>query len=245
MASYKGWMYLLLQSHLEFQVITPRTLSQFTGDLIILPDVKCVNEDELDWIRKFISSGKSMIVTAETGAFDESRRIREDNPVRRILEISNKGQEVKTNRILYYPQCPGKTYFSMERIEFNRAAFRGTIQEERFEGIRKNVQREIMNTLGYSPQVSVIASPFVSTQIARVGDKTHLFFANFKGLKGRQRAEQIPEKDVILSLKAESMTRILFLPFLGEVQEIPGDWKDGLLTCILPEIRKGAVVWFE
>ena len=46
--SYRGIMMLLLQSHLEFQIVTPRTLSEFHGDMLILPDARCLGKEEVD-----------------------------------------------------------------------------------------------------------------------------------------------------------------------------------------------------
>ena len=40
-------MYLLLQAHLEFQVVTPRTLKDYKGEILILPDVKCISDEEI------------------------------------------------------------------------------------------------------------------------------------------------------------------------------------------------------
>lgn len=245
MASYKGWMYLLLQSHLEFQIVTPRTLSGFNGDFMIFADVKCMNNEELGWIEAYISSGKTLIITAESGDYDDSRRIREENPLYTLLNIPDSNQEMKLRKLLFLPECPGKLYNEVVRSEFNKAASRGFLQDEHFEKIRRVVEDDILHILQFSPYVRIDASPFISTQIADLNGKTHLFFANFKGLKRRERAQQIPEKNVTLSLKAGSDTRIWFLPFLGEVQEIRGDWKEEMLTCVLPDIERGAVVWFE
>ncbi|MFC1502056.1 hypothetical protein ACFL6A_01425 [bacterium] len=244
-ASYKGWMYLLLQSHLEFQIVTPRTLMQFSGDLMIFPDVRCLDNEELDWIKQYYASGKSLIVTAESGASDESRKARKENPMHTLLNITEPNQAMKLRTLLYLPQCPGKLYFQSTRKAFNKAAIRGSVRGEKFDKIRRVVNDDIQQILQFSPYIRIEASPFVSTQIADVGGNTHLFFANFKGLKRREKAQQIPEDNVMLSLKTGSDTCVWFLPFLGEIQEIQGDWKEGTLTCVLPDIAKGAVVWFE
>ena len=162
-----------------------------------------------------------------------------------LLNIAEPGQAMKLSTLFYLPQCPGKLYFQATRKAFNKAAIRGSVQGEKFDMIRRAVNDDILNILQFSPAIQIEASPFVSTQTTRVNGHTHVFFANFTGLKGRKRAQQIPEKGVTISLKTGSDTRIRFLPFLGEIQEIQGDWKEGTLTCVLPDIEKGAVVWFE
>lgn len=245
MASYKGWMFILLQSHLEFQIVTPRTLSKFDGDLIILPDVKCMNEDEIDWLKNYTASGKSVILTGETGLFDAARNRLSTNPTHYILNIPNSDQDIHSKTLFYYSKCPGKTHLNLIRHEFNQAAWRGSVKKEDFEKFGRSIKKQIVNTLGYTSSVSITASPFLSTQICSVNEKVHVFLANFKGLKGRENAVQFPEQKVMLQLKTSADTRIRFLPFLGEVKDIPGEWEDGVLTCVLPDINKGAVVWFE
>src|SRR6266542_3829518 len=46
--SYRGIMMLLLTSHLEFQVVTPRDVRHFAGDPLILPNAKCLSNAEVD-----------------------------------------------------------------------------------------------------------------------------------------------------------------------------------------------------
>src|SRR5271169_5040309 len=45
-ASYRGILILLMQKHLEFQIVTPRTLAAFQGSSLILPDVRIISESE-------------------------------------------------------------------------------------------------------------------------------------------------------------------------------------------------------
>jgi hypothetical protein len=35
---------LLLQAHVQFQIVTPRTLSAFTSNTLVLPDVRVLND---------------------------------------------------------------------------------------------------------------------------------------------------------------------------------------------------------
>ena len=87
--SYRGMMLLLLQSHLEFQVVTPRNLGTFSGDLLILPDVKCLSPAELASLRSLVTSGKVLMLTGETGKFDELRRVQPKNPLHLLLRITD------------------------------------------------------------------------------------------------------------------------------------------------------------
>ena len=93
--------------------------------------------------------------------------------------------------------------------------------------------------------MEVVASPFVSTQIAKVDGKVSVFLANFKGLKSKEVARQTPEQGVKVTFSANGPGAIAFLPFLGTLQELHGTFSRGKLACELPAIEKGAVVWLE
>ena len=126
--SYEGWMYMLLQSHLEFQVVTPRTLNGFRGEILILPDVKCVSEEEINQLNKIVNSGCSLIITGGTGSYDYSRQKRINNPIWEMtgIDISAK-QRIRNGKLsaLFYPQCPGKKYSELLGSEFNKSAQNG------------------------------------------------------------------------------------------------------------------------
>jgi hypothetical protein len=72
-----------------------------------------------------------------------------------------------------------------------------------------------------------------------------VFFANFKGLKSKVTARQIPEQNVRIAFAAKGPADVYFLPFLGETQKVKASYKDGKLSCELPPIEKGALVWME
>src|SRR3989475_1731172 len=60
--SFRGIMILLLQSHLEYQVVTPRTLQAFRGKTLVLPDVRILNDDERAWLRSYVADGNRLLI---------------------------------------------------------------------------------------------------------------------------------------------------------------------------------------
>jgi hypothetical protein len=88
-SSYRGILILLLQKHLEFQIVTPRTLAEFRGDTLILPDVRAMSEEERAWLGKYVGSHKTLIVTGE----DDTQL----GAVAGVVRFSN---------------CPGKDYYA-------------------------------------------------------------------------------------------------------------------------------------
>ena len=96
--SYRGVLIFLMQKHLEFQVVTPRTLSAFRGDTLVLPDVHVFSVQENEGIDAFVKSGKRLIVTGDQNA----TLGRSDANIRR------------------FPSCPGEAY--TEALERSFAA---------------------------------------------------------------------------------------------------------------------------
>ena len=61
--SYRGLLVMLLQSHREFQVVTPKTLAEFHGQVLVLPNVTVLSESEKQSIKQFTGSGGSLVIT--------------------------------------------------------------------------------------------------------------------------------------------------------------------------------------
>ncbi|MGC2819642.1 MAG: hypothetical protein WA198_08150 [Candidatus Sulfotelmatobacter sp.] len=96
--SYRGILVLLMQSHREFQIVTPRTLHEFHGEALVLPDVRILNSDEQTWLKQYAAGGKKLVITG-------------NNP----LEGGNQGGVTR------FPDCPGKAYITSLEAGFDQA----------------------------------------------------------------------------------------------------------------------------
>jgi hypothetical protein len=88
-ASYRGILILLMQKHLEFQIVTPRTLTEFRGHALILPDVRVMSDEERDWVRRYVDEGKTLVITGEDAT-----------------QLGNAANVVRLGK------CPGKDYYT-------------------------------------------------------------------------------------------------------------------------------------
>jgi endo-alpha-1,4-polygalactosaminidase (GH114 family) len=61
--SYRGLLVMLLQSHREFEVVTPKTIAEFHGQVLVLPNVTVPSEAEKQSIKQFAESGGRLVVT--------------------------------------------------------------------------------------------------------------------------------------------------------------------------------------
>jgi len=207
--SYRGILILLMQKHLEFQIVTPRTLSDFKGKTLVLPDVRILGNDEKEWLQEFVTAGKRLVVTGTDAT-----------------------EFPGSPRITRWRDCPGKAY---------NAAL-----EKDFESASPDSQREFFSALQGGDAVRIQAPAKIATSIARTSDgHINCFFANFAGLKGGVNPVQTPQNGLEVSLRSNPDGKGYFLPFLGQVQQLPGKRSGDSLTFALPTITKGAVFWYE
>jgi len=87
--SYRGVLILLMRKHLEFQIVTPRTLEAFRGQTLILPDVRMMNTSEKAWVRKYVDGGKTLVITGEDAT-----------------------QLGTAANVVRFGKCPGKDYYA-------------------------------------------------------------------------------------------------------------------------------------
>ena len=222
--SYRGIMMLLMQSHEEFQIVTPRTLKEFRGDVLILPDVRCLDDQEVSLLKSYAGAGKTLMATGETGKYDGTGAERATNAL----------QGMTGKNYLNRPNCPGKAYYAQLRKDFSESA--------ELAAMRKAFVADLK---AFKPAVEITASPFVSTQIAKVDGKVHVFLANFKGLRSREVATQTSVENVKIAFTAKGPGTIMFLPFLGQPEKLHAEFHHGKVSCELPAVEKGAVVWLE
>jgi hypothetical protein len=203
--SYQGVMILLMQKHLEYEVVTPRTLASFAGSALVLPDVRTLDDVERKSLETFVARGGKLVVTgAEPTGFSETG-------------------------VKRFANCPGKEYIAA--------------LEKDFGATNPDSQKEFLASVSHEAPVAVEVSPWVATEITEVDGKTHVFFANFKGLRGGENPVQTTEAGAKVTVRLGK--RAYFLPFLGDKQELKGERRDGKIVFSLPEIQKGAVVWVE
>ena len=97
-ASYRGILTLLMQKHLEFQVVTPRTLDEFRGQTLVLPDVRELSEREKSWLKVFATHGRLVVTGTDATGLGESQNV------------------------VRFPACPGEAYNAAMEKDFEHAS---------------------------------------------------------------------------------------------------------------------------
>jgi hypothetical protein len=91
--SYRGVLLLLLQNHIQFQVVTPRSLGQFRGKVLVLPSVRVASNEEVAGLRRYASQGGKVVVTGtadkQLDSLNEATRL-PDSPEVKYLSRAEK-----------------------------------------------------------------------------------------------------------------------------------------------------------
>jgi hypothetical protein len=96
--SYRGILLLLLQHHIQFKIVTPRTVSSFHGKLLVLPDVRVLSEVESKSIHRFYRGGGKLVITG--------------NPDPKLKDLS---------KASLYPDAPERAYLKSAEKDFDHA----------------------------------------------------------------------------------------------------------------------------
>jgi hypothetical protein len=116
--SYQGILILLMQRHLSYEVVTPRTIAKFNGNALILPDVRLLDQTERNSLRTFAKSGGKLVITGTDAT----------------------GLRQRTNSAPI-ANCPGKAY--LQALESNFAGTSTSSQAAFLESLLANAEMSI------------------------------------------------------------------------------------------------------
>ena len=77
----------LIQSRIPFHLIFDEPLPDLSGlKVLILPDSECLSDDQIEKIRSFVEGGGGLVVTGESGLYDEWRRLRVEPGLKGLVD---------------------------------------------------------------------------------------------------------------------------------------------------------------
>ncbi|MFA5971418.1 MAG: hypothetical protein WC780_03615 [Lentimicrobiaceae bacterium] len=233
--AYLGMMNLLLREHIEFEIVTPRTLGTANCKILIFPDVKCTSDIEFAQLQSWLKKGNTLISTGETAKYNDKREVSINQA--RMQELSG----VYPNAV-HIEGKPESAFYRFLKENFNASVHKGNYPAYENIGISQLLD-QVKKAKGYSPSIKIENADVCVTQIAAVDTKPTIFLANFSGLKGKVNANPFPDKDILVTFyNVKQKAHAVFIPFMGKPQNIKGEWKNGNFKVILPPISRGAIV---
>jgi hypothetical protein len=236
--AYMGIFNLLLQEHIEFEIVTPRTLNTAKSKILILPDVKCLSDTEYSQLEMLLDKGISLITTGETGVYNEKREISLNKS--RIQNLPD-----KYPNFIMIPGTPERMYYQFLKENFNPSVYKGQYPVCENKELAKLLGK-IRNNCEYSPQVLIENADVCVAQVASVDNKPTIFLSNFSGLKGSENANPFSDKEISLVFtNAKKNSKVEFIPFLGKPVDLKGKWVEGKFRVMLPDIERGAIIQLQ
>lgn len=129
--SFRGVMMLLMQKHWAFQVVTPRTLKDFRGSTLVLPDVRVLSDDEANLLKRFVEQGGNLVATGKQS-----------------LPALDK-------RVVRFSECPGKAYVEALTRDFENTK-PGPAQQPFFEALRYSPQVEVQASPSVATSIATV-----------------------------------------------------------------------------------------
>ena len=155
--SYQGILILLMQKHLPYAVVTPRTLANFSGSALVLPDVRVLDDRERQAVADFAKLGSKLVITGTdaTGLGDQKNVVR-------------------------FRDCPGKAY--THSLESNFADTAPSSQTAFLENLPANDEISIEGSSAVATQVAQVDGKlhvyFANFQGLRGGENARQTFAD-------------------------------------------------------------------
>ncbi|HOW29942.1 MAG TPA: hypothetical protein PLP88_00105 [Bacteroidales bacterium] len=236
--SYQGMISLLLNQHIEFEIVTPRTLEKAKSRILLLPDVRCLDDKEVLHLTNWVNTGKTIIVTGETGQYT-LKRVKKD----KASQLA--GLFEGNPRANFISGTPEKSYFrSLKKCPADSVfnpGFKGNIPGE-----IDNLLNAIVLDKNYRAAVTLENAAGCITQSCLVNGKPVLFIANFTGLRSRENAVPLAIKDMKVTFhNVNGKHKAIFTPFCGTPIELQTKSGKGKLCVVIPEITRGGFLQIE
>ncbi len=206
--AYRGVLLMLLQNHVQFRIVTPRTLAHFRGKVLVLPDVRALNDEEIAGMVAFSGHGGRLVLTGHA-----------DPRLHLIADAAR------------FPENPQLAYLENAQKDFSASDPASA--------------PDFLKAIRTTTDVQVAASKDVVAHEARIGGRTYLFLANFSGLVADQKETPEPQHDIRISAAQSLGGTMHLLPFMGTETVLHGRPAGNGYTFTIPELDRGAVVWFQ
>lgn len=240
--SYRGVINLLIHSHLQFQIVTPRTLKKFSSEVLILPDAKSLSDEEINSLKTLAEQEVKFIITGETGKYDENRKIRSKNALEEIFEWKGNEEKLISENFLFLNECPGKKYSKMLQSDFNQYFYESKDLKE-IKDVSDGFLSDLFKFASYSPKIKINAPVDIISTTNVTNDNLLIYLISIKGICESSNSEERSVKEIKISYnKTLGSENVTMLPFLGEEKKLEVTNNNGELSFIVPEINSGIVV---
>lgn len=231
-SSYRGILNLLIHAHIPFQIVTSRTLDKLNPKILIMPDVRCLSDDELSSIQKLKDNGTKFVLTGEYGKYDSEKNNRSKNG----LEKEN------VDKVLFLNDCPGKDYTTLIERDLNNY-FKSNDSLTYVNELRKDILSDLITYSSYKSRVQVEAPVDLICRTNLTDDNIYIYLTNVRALCEACEVTNKNLSNIKITIDASlGIKDVYALPFLGNKTKINTEVNDGNVSITVPEVERGTVI---
>jgi hypothetical protein len=241
--SYRGIISLLINSHLPYQILTSRTIDNSSPEILILPDVKVLSDNEIESLASLAKNKTKFIVTGEFAKYDENRKVRTGNVLKKLFDKSGNSGINENNNFLMMEKCPGKSYSTLISEDLNKYFNNESNDLTELNKIRENFISRIYDFTEYKPEIKIDAPIDILVSSNVTSDYIYLYLLNIRGICEACSSINKTIKNINISFKDNLGTQDIYtLPFLGKKEKVETNRVNESINFSLPEIDRGTVV---
>lgn len=226
--SFRGIVSMLMHSHLPVQIVTSRTIDKLSPKILILPDVKCISDQELSFLKTLKGNGTKLIATGEFASYDEN------------LEKQN---SISLTDLINLKDCPGKTYTENLKSELNTYFNSNNFDTEEMDETKNIFLSTLFELTSYSSKFKIDAPIELITTTSIDENYIYLFLTNIKGICEACDAEERNIRDVKISYTGSiGGDEVYALPFLGTKEKVTTLKTENETSFTIPEVERGMVI---
>lgn len=226
--SFRGIVSMLMHSHLPVQIVTSRTIDKLSPKILILPDVKCISDQELSFLKTLKGNGTKLIATGEFASYDEN------------LEKQN---SISFTDLINLKDCPGKTYTENLKSELNKYFNSNNFDTEEMYETKNIFLSKLFELTSYSSKFKIDAPIELITTTSIDENYIYLFLTNIKGICEACDTEERNIRDVKISYTGSiGGDEVYALPFLGTKEKVTTLKTENETSFTIPEVERGMVI---
>ena len=226
--SFRGIVSMLMHSHLPVQIVTSRTIDKLSPKILLLPDVKCISDQELSFLKTLKGNGTKLIATGEFASYDEN------------LEKQN---SISLTDLINLKDCPGKTYTENLKSELNTYFNSNNFDTEEMDETKNIFLSTLFELTSYSSKFKIDAPIELITTTSIDENYIYLFLTNIKGICEACDAEERNIRDVKISYTGSiGGDEVYALSFLGTKEKVTTLKTENKTIFTIPEIERGMVI---
>ncbi len=244
--SYRGILNLLIHAHLPFQIVTSRTVNKLSPKILILPNVKCISNDEAGAIKKLSEKGSKFIITGEFAAYNEDRlKLNSISLSDNLVWLINFFRSPQSENYKLLKDCPGKLYTDGMKEELN-SYFKSGNKADKMTAVRNTFLSELSGLTSFISEINIEA-PIDLIATSSIGKEyIYLYLTNIRSLCTIYDSNVGTVKDVKISFPdAVGSNEVYMLPFLGTTEQIKTRVTGDEISFTIPETGRGMVIMIK